>query len=532
MSRTGTARLRRGALAASASFLLLAGLSPAANAGEPIASNAAAARVAPTTPELIDDALGSGRITHAQAILYKAWALVRPNAVPAEFASTTPWEGTITMLEVQRSLARVGRAPMSPALADAAVRINTTCSGSKGSLPNTKSTKHFYLKYRSSAIGGGLTVGQYAAALETAWKTEVGTFGWARPPKDPVNTPPGGRYLVRLDSLNPNLYGYVSGTYYVGNNPATKWNDKDSVASCMVLNEDFGAFPSGPTDSLRATAAHEFNHSIQYGYGALTGFGKVKKVFMEGGASWMEDEVFDTVNDNYYYLWPDFTIPMTLHSTQEHSPYRYWIVFRALTERYGTGVRNGGENVMQHFWEQLSKGASTNLTAMGRALKQEGTTLGRAYHDAAIALRFNVDCSVTARKWCLKEGPNYVTFAGPNTNTGAVATIGDPAYAGQVANDYALDWIGLPETQGPFDLMVNATAGGGRLRTSIVCRAGNQLTLLAPTQVAAGSTNVKFPALDPSGCDAVVAVITNENQTAGSPSTQTIANYNLTTAPA
>ena len=418
-------------------------------------------------------------------------------------------------------------ARLSPALADVAARVDTACPGSAGNLPNTKSTNHFYIKFRSSSVGGGLTIGQYAAALESTWKTEIGTFGWARPPKDPGAGVPGGRYLVRLDNLSPSLYGYVAGTTYARNNPATGWNDKDSVASCMVLNEDFSGFPSGPTDSLRATVAHEFNHAIQFGYGALTGFGKVKNVFVEGGASWMEDEVFDGADDNYYYLWPDFTTPMA--QFDKTFPYPYWIVFRALTERYGTGVKNGGENVMQFFWEQISKEASTNLAALGTALKHEGTSLGKAYHDAAIALRFNVDCATTPKKWCLQEGPAYVAAAGPNANMANVANIGDPAYAGKVANDYALDWIGLPTAQGAFDLTLDVTSGGGKLRTSIVCRTADTLSLLAPTQVAKGSTDAAFTSVDPTGCDTVVAVITNENQTKASPTKVTNANYSLTT---
>ncbi|MEO8477121.1 MAG: hypothetical protein ABI572_08735 [Actinomycetota bacterium] len=530
MPRTPTAAALRGARTTIVCLALLAALAPVASAGEPVASNAAAARLRPATPQLIDDAESSGRIAHADATLYRAWALIRPDAVPSEFVSTTPWDGTLAMLQVRAELARIPAARMTSALRDAAERIDTTCPGSTGSLPNTKSTNHFYLKYRSAAIAGGLTIGQYAAALETTWKTEIGTFGWARPPKDPVNTPPGGRYLVRLDALGSGLYGYVTGTYYAGNNPATGWNDKDSVASCMVLNQDFTGFPSGPTDSLRATVAHEFNHSIQFGYGALTGFGNVKDVFVEGGASWMEDEVFDGADDNYYYLWPTFTEPMAQY--EPSFPYPYWVVFRAMTERYGTGVKGGGENVMQFFWEQLSKGTSTNLAAMGKAFKHEGTTLGKAYHDAAIALRFNVDCSVTKPKWCLEEGPNYVALAGANTSTApSVATIGDPAYSGRVFNDYALDWIVVPENQGLFNLTVNATTGGGKLRTSVVCRAGSLVTTLAPTQVAAGSTNAAFTALDPTGCDAVVVVITNENQTGASPSGTSNANYTLKTTP-
>lgn len=136
---------------------------------------------------------------------------------------------------------------------------------------------------------------------------------------------------------------------------------------------------------------------------------------------------------------------------------------------------------------------------------------------------------MTPKKWCLQEGPDYVTAAGANANTGNVAGIGDPSYAGKVANDYALDWIGLPADQGAFDLTVDATSGGGQLRTSLVCRTGNALSILAPTQVAKGSTNAEFTSVDPTGCDAVVAVITNENQTSPSPKDITNANYSLTT---
>ena len=104
----------------------------------------------------------------------------------------------------------------------------------------------------------------------------------------------------------------------------------------MVLNQNFGPFPGTPTNAMRATVAHEFNHSLQFGYGALTGYGSVDSVFVEGGATWMEDEVFDTSNDNYNYLWPSFTTPMGKYAK---SPYPYWMVFRAMTEPFGTGDR-------------------------------------------------------------------------------------------------------------------------------------------------------------------------------------------------
>ena len=49
------------------------------------------------------------------------------------------------------------------------------------------------------------------------------------------------------------------------------------------------------------------------------------------------------------------------------SPYAYWITFRGLTERFGSGVPGGAEQVIQDFWEATSQGTGNNLTAMSAA---------------------------------------------------------------------------------------------------------------------------------------------------------------------
>ena len=77
-------------------------------------------------------------------------------------------------------------------------------------------------------------------------------------------------------------------------------------------------------------------------------------VFVEGGATWMEDEVHDAADDNHYYLWPLFRQSL---GDYDGSPYPYWITFRGFTERYGTGSAGGSEQVMQDFWELTSQNA-------------------------------------------------------------------------------------------------------------------------------------------------------------------------------
>ena len=74
----------------------------------------------------------------------------------------------------------------------------------------------------------------------------------------------------------------------------------------------------------------------------MGGAGKADHVMVEGIATWMEDEVFDSSNDSYNYLWPEFAQPMGRYTK---SPYPYWVVFRAMAERFGSGDRNGSEAV-------------------------------------------------------------------------------------------------------------------------------------------------------------------------------------------
>ena len=177
------------------------------------------------------------------------------------------------------------------------------------------------------------------------------------------------------------------------------------------MNRDYSGFPSTPQDSFDSTTAHEFNHSIQFGYGGLSGANEPDEVFVEGGATWMEDEVQHAADDNRHYLWPDFHDSMGEYND---SPYPYWITFRGLTERYGTGVAGGAEQVMQDFWELTSQNAASNQAALASALDAAGTTLADAFHVYAVAVKFNRACGGGyVYPYCFEEGPGYVSVAGP-----------------------------------------------------------------------------------------------------------------------
>jgi hypothetical protein len=496
--------------------VLVAPLVPSVGA---LAATPARAGLPRSTPELIERAVRRGEISQARGALYMAWAFTAPSRIPDAYVSDTPWSGTLPLLRLRERLSVLGDDPAAVAARIQLRGRSFACPGTSGSLPQRKSTPHFYVQYKASALQG-LAIGAYATALETAWKTEIGRFGWAKPPKDPVSYPPGGRYPVRIENLGAGLYGYVAGTRVAGNNPATPWNDRDAIASCMVLNRDYRSFPGTPLGALRATAAHEFNHSIQFGYGALTGFGNVRDVMVEGLATWMEDEVFDASNDSYNYLWPDLEDPMGRYTG---SPYPYWVVFRAMAERFGTGERNGSEAVYQVFWEQISRGASTNLAALAKGLKARGTTLSAAYHDASIALRFLVDCSSTPRRFCLEEGPAYPPHGGDHSSLGPTPD----DVSGRIANDYALLWVGLPTDAG-VDLTVAHDGGKGVLQVSVACLASGAVTV---TRVGKATRSADATAtVDLDACDQASAVISNVKQTGPTPKSVTKTGYTITIA--
>ncbi len=118
-------------------------------------------------------------------------------------------------------------------------------------------------------------------------------MGFLPPPSDGLA---GGDSLYDVYFQSMAFYGYAV-PEGLGSYP---WNDQYSH---LVLNNDFIGFPpnSDPeglvAGAAKATAAHEFHHAIQFGYDANEDIWA-----MEAGATFIEEIVFDLVNDNYGYL--------------------------------------------------------------------------------------------------------------------------------------------------------------------------------------------------------------------------------------
>jgi hypothetical protein len=298
----------------------------------------------------------------------------------------------------------------------------------------------------------------------------------------------------------------------------------------MVLNNDYSDFLSAPQASLDSTTAHEFNHSIQFGIGGLTGTTNSalpEDVFVEGGATWMEDEVQDGADDNYHYLWPDFGESMGAYG--DPFPYPYWITFRGLTERYGTGSAGGSEQVMQQFWELSSQNTANNQSAMAAALATRGTTLGDAFHAYAVAVKFNRTCGGGyVYPYCFEEGPGYVAAAGsPPVNRTIASVGGNTTFS--VDDNYALAWVALPSSSSEYDVTLTNNSGGGQLRGTVACDTGSGLVLSPLPAVAAGGQSRTLAGFDPVGCTSRVLVVTNQLQTSANPNNSNSRSFSVST---
>lgn len=505
----------------------------------------AAAAPASTTPGRIQAAVARGEISTDTGRVYLARALAAPGRLPQRFRGTEAWDGTLPLLRLRREIQRIRRDSARDEVRELLSSAGASCGPVGGGLPITDpSSAHFYIEAQPETH---LSLSEYKNKLEFAWNKEVGEFGWAKPP----TLAPGGKYHVRIQDLDPTLLGFVSpdGDYagFVGNNSSTPWDDQDAYASCMVLNRAYLT----TVELLEATVAHEFNHSIQFGYGALDLDTGANDFFAEAAATWMEDEVFTGTTDNHGFLYPNFADSLEPHCTGipgqagcpppseelAREPYKAWFMLRGLTERFGTGASGGAEDVMQRFWELTSQshGAVRNLRALEQAVGAEGVPFGTAYHDAAVASWFVRDCHIGSPPllpYCFADGDAYFNAAGlPNAQARIDAVGGE--HRGTIEDNYATQWVQLPERNpsARFSVAVASEAGSGTLRATVGCLRGGVVGM-QPLATAIGPGQVRLlDDFDARNCDDLSTAAIVTTTTAANPDADTALPYKVTVAP-
>jgi hypothetical protein len=227
---------------------------------------------------------------------------------------------------------------------------------------------------------------------EHVYSIENGKLGWRRPRSD--GRKGGGRAKtdVYLDEIGGALFGYAA--------PDRGQSSKQHLLprhlhGYLVLDNDYdpAQFPgTTPEHDLEVTFAHEYNHILQFGYDAYQ-----DAWFAESTAVWMEDLVYNGINDYLRYVrrWvkSDDT-PLTANSIKEYGSavWNKW-----LSHRYGRGIVRSAWSRAAH-----TKPGGFSVSAYDSAIRTAG---GSDFsHDFA---RFAADLPEWRTDRVFAEGDSY-----------------------------------------------------------------------------------------------------------------------------
>jgi hypothetical protein len=190
-------------------------------------------------------------------------------------------------------------------------------------------------------------------------------LGWRDPKSDGHRGGGDGKTDVYLSQIGGQLFGYAA--------PDRGQNSKGHptprrLYGYLVLDNDYSAFEfpgTKPIDDLEVTIAHEYNHILQFGYDAYQ-----DPWFAESTAVWMEDQVYNELNDYLRYArrWVKlYDTPLTANSIKEYGSavWNEWLAHhygRALIRKAWAGAihaRPGGFSVAAYERAIRAAGPST-----------------------------------------------------------------------------------------------------------------------------------------------------------------------------
>ena len=177
-------------------------------------------------------------------------------------------------------------------------------------------------------------------------------------------------YVKNVGALG--LYGYAA---------PDPGQDEQTQHAFLVMDDDYSAaeFPGYGGNALapmKVTAAHEYNHVVQYAYDILQ-----DKWMFESTATWMEEKVFPEVDDYHQYMTPWSklsTMPITRFNRQQgdkvygSAVFNHWI-----DDRYG-------EDIVRRAWELSIQQGSMAPRAYDKAIRLgNGPGFSYEFHDLA-----------------------------------------------------------------------------------------------------------------------------------------------------
>ncbi len=210
----------------------------------------------------------------------------------------------------------------------------------------------FRIHFRKTGYDAPLyDLNELATAADSVYTYEVDILGYLPPPKDDRE---GGDdlYDIYIQNLGTGNYGYTEQDRSIGNNTYT---------SFTVIDNDFGeGVNTHGIDGARVTVAHEFHHAIQMGN---YGFFDRDIFYHEITSTAMEEFVYNSINDYYFYMNSYFRNPQRAFSSNDGYNLAIWNLF--LRERFGV-------NIIKRIWELMP--AERALQAMASAIQEKNSS--------------------------------------------------------------------------------------------------------------------------------------------------------------
>ena len=310
---------------------------------------------------------------------------------------------------------------------------------------------------------------QMVETFTQVYDMEINEMGYYRPPGDgwlPGGNDNGGSdaYDIYIRNISSNYYGYVRSEYMAqntGNNENSPGvTEINAFTSYMVMRNNYSGFYSpnnsyGPTTELEAmqvTAAHEFFHTVQYGYD-----GREKPWLLEATAVWMEEVVYDNINDCYQYMLNWFSSPQTSLDASGSHWYGSYIFFKYIDEHLGGPATI--RNIIERGVETNSEYGDYSHQATSDGLEPVGSSFQDALNKMVIANRvMSLNPGTDAVMYSYEEAENY-PVDGPNTYRTVDFSAGDTVTVTSTnLQKYASQYIKV-NTETPINITLTNLAG-------------------------------------------------------------------------
>jgi hypothetical protein len=174
---------------------------------------------------------------------------------------------------------------------------------------------------------------QVLKIAEHVHEVENDKLGWREPKSDGRVGGGVGKTDIYLSQIGGELFGYAA----PDRGQASKQHRiPRRLHGYLVLDNDYSSFEfpgTKPTQDLEVTLAHEYNHILQFGYDAFQ-----DAWFAESTATWMEDQVYNGIDDYLRYVrrWVKRgDVPLTTSSIKEYGSavWNQW-----LQRHYGSAI--------------------------------------------------------------------------------------------------------------------------------------------------------------------------------------------------